>query len=399
MKQSEEPKGLVLGFDPPCGHWTAALALSRTAGMLGVRVDLHDALGYTSELSNHVIRAVYRRVLLRMPIVWDSAYRRPAKKGVAGPATSMAAWDTLFRPSFERLARRLPKYRYVICTQAYAAHMVLRAIDLMPPVMPRPRVFGVATDLVPHAAWDLPGLHKLFVTNKDWQLVPMRVPRDEAGIPIHPRFAQICANRESAVRAHPLGDKLRVLVCGGSLGLGPMLELVENIVQQNLPVELDVLCGSNRVLGHAIGGLGTNETPVRALHVDPDGEQAAFFQRADIYLGKAGGISVAEAMACGLPLILAFLLPGQERLNMERLNALGCSRFAENIEQACSLLSDWIQRPEARLAAGEISRKWGRPDASIVIWKKILAEEGQDAFYAKDATNGSVAPASIIRNG
>lgn len=395
MKPTEEPKALVLGFDPPCGHWTAALALARTAGVLGIRVDLHDALGYTSELSNHVMRAVYRKVLLRMPMVWDSAYRRPAKKGVAGPATSMAAWDRIFRPSFERLARRLPKYRVVICTQAYAAHTVLRATELMPLSSPRPKVYGVATDLVPHAAWDLPGLHALFVTHKDWQLIPMRIPRIEAGIPIHPRFAEVCAEPKTAFLPPDADSRLRILLCGGSLGLGPMLELVECIVRKRMPVVLDVLCGSNKPLGNAVRRLNIPHTPVSALHVDPDGEQAPYYRRADLYLGKAGGISVAEAMACGLPLILAFLLPGQERLNMERLQALGCSRFAENIEQACRHLADWIANPQAREAAAAISKQWGRSDASYRIWQNILAETPLEGFHAGELPEKLGAAASV----
>jgi len=50
---------------------------------------------------------------------------------------------------------------------------------------------------------------------------------------------------------------------------------------------------------------------------------------ADLIICKAGGLIVTESLACGLPMILIEIIPGQETGNAEYVTALGAADLAE----------------------------------------------------------------------
>ena len=372
--EEPHPRAMVMGFNRPSGHWAAALALAAAGERSGWRIETDDVLRYTHAVSTRLLRVLLRQLMLRLPLLYDTAYRHPSRRGVEGTSRNMASWDALCRPDFTALAGRLAGQRAVLCTQAYAAHIVLRARSLVP-AADRPRVHGVATDLVPHTGWNLPGLSLLFVTCRDWEITPMVVERRATGIPVHPDFAIAPAPREESAAAGEPGLP-EVLVSGGSLGLGRIPQVVAAIVRARLPVHLLVFCGIDEELARRMRRVGTARTPVTAVKVAPDGGQVPMVRRAAVYVGKAGGISMAETLACGVPQILSSVLPGQERLNAERLVSIGCARWEDDPARVSGRLGEWIGRPEERRRAAEKAASWGRPDSSLRIWEEVsLFEE------------------------
>ncbi|UPT75813.1 MAG: hypothetical protein M0D55_09140 [Elusimicrobiota bacterium] len=89
---------------------------------------------------------------------------------------------------------------------------------------------------------------------------------------------------------------------------------------------------------------------------------------ADIHMGKAGGLSVAESLACGLPMVLSDVLPGQEEANARHLLAAGAA-VAGGVPAAAALLGDRGRLSAMRAAAARAAV----PDAAARAVAEILA--------------------------
>jgi 1,2-diacylglycerol 3-beta-galactosyltransferase len=100
---------------------------------------------------------------------------------------------------------------------------------------------------------------------------------------------------------------------------------------------------------------------------------AEWMTAADIVVTKAGPGTIAEALCVGLPLLITWYLPGQERGNMEWLIDTGAGRYvpgdAELIDEVAELAApgspallsmraavSHLARPEAAAEVAELVR-------------------------------------------
>lgn len=110
-----------------------------------------------------------------------------------------------------------------------------------------------------------------------------------------------------------------ILVGGGSAGVGVSQGfLAEFSGQPNLKVL--VACGNNQKLQNQINQNFANSNIQALGYYTPMEELYAI---ADIFVTKPGGLSVAEALRWQLPIMVSYVLPGQEELNYEYLLSKG----------------------------------------------------------------------------
>lgn len=129
---------------------------------------------------------------------------------------------------------------------------------------------------------------------------------------------------------------------GGGLGLGPITEAVRSLAELPQPdLQITVVCGQNGPLYRELTDLFADDPRFNILgYHDAVHELMA---RADLLLTKPGGITSAEALAMGLPLLLLSPLPGQEEGNAAHLIGLGAARQVANV---------WIGRLAGELLFG-----------------------------------------------
>jgi processive 1,2-diacylglycerol beta-glucosyltransferase len=176
------------------------------------------------------------------------------------------------------------------------------------------------------------------------------------------------------------------LVLGGGLGLG-LPELVEPLLR-GLPADtrLIVMTGRN---GKVRGQMVTLAArwPGR-LHVHGWTEvMERFMAAADIVIGKPGGLTVAEVLACGRPLIVTRSLRGQESFNVRFLEREAVGRFipeSELVTCVAELLAD-----QEKLAAMQ-QRAWcaGRRDGAIAVAATALQIAGAQDRERHALTSG-----------
>ncbi|MEC0831174.1 glycosyltransferase, partial [Bacillus atrophaeus] len=138
-------------------------------------------------------------------------------------------------------------------------------------------------------------------------------------------------------------DKKVLLIMAGAHGvLKNVKELCENLVMDE-NVQVIVVCGKNTALKESLSALAAaNGDKLKVLgYVERIDE---LFRITDCMITKPGGITLTEATAIGVPVILYKPVPGQEKENAiffeERGAAIVVNRHEEILESVSSLLSD-----------------------------------------------------------
>jgi len=155
-----------------------------------------------------------------------------------------------------------------------------------------------------------------------------------------------------------------VLVCGGADGSGGLVKHARAIAAGSLDVEVVVICGRNERARAALAGLHTAAgRPVRVLgYVN---NMAEWMRASDVVVSKAGPGTIAEALCCGLPLLLVWYLPGQERGNVEWVVDIGAGRYVPRDEQLVDAVAELAAPGSESLVTMRAAVKAAaRPDAT-----------------------------------
>jgi 1,2-diacylglycerol 3-beta-galactosyltransferase len=189
-------------------------------------------------------------------------------------------------------------------------------------------VFSITKKYVPlvTVVTDLLTVHRIwFSAYSDLTIVPTAVVRDRAieagipaqriaviGIPVHPRLGKESLGW-TALRAVLGwdGDLTTVLMVGGKRG-GLSVETAQALNRSGLPLQLILIAGGDRERYRALRKMKWLPG-VRVYDFVKD--MSTMMRAADCIICKAGGLTVTESLAAGLPLLLTDVIPGQETGN------------------------------------------------------------------------------------
>ena len=94
----------------------------------------------------------------------------------------------------------------------------------------------------------------------------------------------------------------------------------------------------------------------------------------DLVLGKAGGLTVSEVLARGVPLLLPTPLAGQERWNADYVIGAGAGLGYDAAQDLAAAAADLLADPTRRAAMGAAARAVARPAAARSITARVLAD-------------------------
>ena len=265
-------------------------------------------------------------------------------------------------------------------------HISVRAVRSRTRRIP---VMTVITDLVDiHAAWACPEVDAVVVPSPGGfdRCRRAGIPASrchDLGLAVDRRFTELPDDPEGiAALRERLGmrtDGFAVLVCGGADGSGGIVKHARAIAAAALDVDVVVICGRNERARSALDGLRTaTDRPVTVLgYVD---NMAEWMRASDVVVSKAGPGTIAEALCCGLPLLLVWYLPGQERGNVEWVVDIGAGRFVPRDDQLVDALAELAQPGSETLVAMRRAVKMAaRPDATRRIAELISSVAGAAA--------------------
>nr|MDH3099299.1 diglucosyl diacylglycerol synthase [Bacillus velezensis] len=238
--------------------------------------------------------------------------------------------------------------------------------------------FNVMTDFCLHKIWVHENVDKYYVAT-DYvkeKLIEIGTHPNNVkitGIPIRPQFEESMPKEPIYKKYNLSPDKKVLLIMAGAHGvLKNVKELCENLVHDD-QVQVVVVCGKNSSLKESLSGLeGDNADRLKVLgYVERIDE---LFRITDCMITKPGGITLTEATAIGVPVILYKPVPGQEKENAiffeDRGAAVVVNRHEEILESVTSLLADEekLNRMKDNIKSLHL------PNSSEVILQDIIKE-------------------------
>jgi processive 1,2-diacylglycerol beta-glucosyltransferase len=88
---------------------------------------------------------------------------------------------------------------------------------------------------------------------------------------------------------------------------------------------------------------------------------------ADLLITKPGGLTTAEALSAGLPMILTHPIPGPEERHVSYLVQQGAAVQARTLEEIPRLVTQMLSNPENLAEMSRRQKDISRPDAAHAI--------------------------------
>lgn len=234
----------------------------------------------------------------------------------------------------------------------------------------------VITDHVAHNQWVHPYTDLYLVSSPPVKekLIERGTSQDRVevtGIPIAPAFGQQWNKR--ALR-HELGlkeDLFTVLVLGGAFGnWGGMRKICTRLATFPLPIQVVIITGKDFKMKEKLSPI-VDETCCPMYIQGFVDDMPAWMGAADILIGKAGGITVSEAMASELPLLIYRPIPGQEEANARYLVSEGAATVADDVTQLIGELEQIIRHPAELAEMRQRAKRIAYPDSAHVTAKLL----------------------------
>ena len=368
------PRVLVLTASYGSGHARVAETLAaefRRAGAAATVVDhFHDLVHPSFDRAS---RALYYAMLRRAPVLWGAAYWLGDQLSVSSPL--LMGFNRLgVRKLRQRMLAESPDHVVSVHPTPVAALSVLWSRGMRIP--PHTTVF---TDFVAHTQWIHPHVDRYCVPAEEiaHDLTARGVPRERVvvtGIPVGQEFAQ-AADRAATRLALGLSPRLPVLLFmdGSGGGFGRLEDATRKILQMEQPLQAVVVTGREEALEARLRGLvAGSEARVKVCGYVDNVRQ--LMGAADFLVTKAGGLTLAEALATELPMICFGSLPGQEARN-ERFAAMaGVALVASSDAQLHRVIAAALRDPVLLRNIQDRIRLYRRPQAARTIVDLVLTQ-------------------------
>ncbi|HDM08771.1 MAG TPA: glycosyltransferase [Candidatus Omnitrophica bacterium] len=369
-----EPRILLFYITHHSGHHKAAISIQRAINIVNPHSHIQciDAFNYTNPVMNRIAHKTYMQVIRRRPEVWEYLYDNP---NIVLKTQRLKA--LIHKYNSRKLINLIKDVspHVIICTQAFPCGMVADLKKYQGLQIP---LIGVVTDYVTHSFW--------FYDTVDMYVVPDESSRDKMinngisedrikilGIPVKPEFNDFL-EKTQIIRKLNLDSTIpTILVMGGGRGLGNIKQIVHLLYKIDIPFQMIVLAGVNKSLFNYLKRKQKKWSKRKKIlvygYVDNVHELMTV---SDILISKPGGITTAEALAKGLPMVIFNPLPGQERSNTEFLLKIGAAIKCEHLSDLPILIKDlFLNRDKLKIMSMN-ARRHGHPDSSLKIAREVL---------------------------
>jgi processive 1,2-diacylglycerol beta-glucosyltransferase len=363
---------LLLYISEHSGHHRASIAIENALRHLapGVKILDINSFNYTNPILEKIINRAYMEVIKNKPEIWDYLYDNPRVL-----RKTQKLRDMIHRFNSGKLKTLLDEFRpdAIVCTQAFPCGMVA---DYKKSNGSEFQIFAVLTDYAPHSYWIYNSVDVYIVPSDEagQKLVndgidPSRIKA--FGIPIDPKFRKK-ADRNAILEKLGLHkNKKCVLVMGGTQGLGPVKEIVRALDSSSVDMQIIVATGTNKKLFRYLSSRHFRKKVLGLYMADNIEDLMAV---SDLIITKPGGITTAEALAKGLPMLIVNPLPGQESMNTKFLLSEGVAVKAEHPLDACAMLEELLYNDNKLKDMRDRALSLSRPESSINIAKLILGQ-------------------------
>lgn len=326
-------KALILSASIGMGHVRAARALEKAMKEKFEEVRHEDVLDF----ANSAFRTLYRKAYV------DLVEKAPELLGFAYEYSDREWKNLHYGMAFERLniqniigIVRSYKPDVVISTHSLPADMISwllckKKIDCEHAI--------VITDFDFHPVWLCQHYSMYFVALEETKehMAALGVEPERiivSGIPIDPVFALKKDKAEMRQKHNLAPDRRTILISAGGLGMGPIEDLLCELMKLPGKNQIVNICGHNTELfakTEAFASKISNAQGNEIKNIGFTDEIDEYMAASDLILGKPGGLTTSEALSKGLVFIIVSPVPGQEERNADHLLEEGVAIRCNNM--------------------------------------------------------------------
>lgn len=335
-------KVLILTISTGEGHNQAANSLIESFSLNGYTCIRHDFLTSSSKFLNKLFVKGYEIFATRFPKLYGLFYN------LTNRILTNKLLNLIFYFTCKKILRiiQLEKPDIIIGTHAFTTNILhlLRKKGCNIPFI------SVVTDFKAHYTYFNP-LVDAYITASEFtknSLIAKGINSNTiypVGIPIRADFFE----RNSDIHLIKNADKdyFSLLLMSGSMGLSNISFVLDELLKNKNKLRITVVCGNNTHLKDKLSQKSLiNTFKDKKLHIlGFSNDIASLMQYSDIIISKPGGLTVSEAIATNLPIIIPFVIPGQEMENTEFLTSEGCAFQLSNIKDINNIIDEIIEKP------------------------------------------------------
>jgi processive 1,2-diacylglycerol beta-glucosyltransferase len=365
---------MILSASVGSGHVKAADALAR---VMRSRPDVDevfsdDSLDHTNVLHKQFYSTLYKKLSAMLPEFLGWWYETSDDPWVADKGRLL-----IDLPQALPLINLVREFRpdVILCTHFMPAGVISWLISNG---KLDARLGVVITDFHFHAFWITRAFNWYFVAQEDDKIhmEALGLPADRievTGIPVEPEFGNP-VDVQAVLERHGLQPgRPTILLVAGALGMSPATAVVRQLLQVDRDFQAIIVCGRNEEMQNEIVELLKDRpSDFRVLGYSKD--MADFMSVATILLSKPGGMTTAEAVACGLPMMILDPIGGQEERNADVLLEAGAAVKCTEVTLVAHKLRRLLDDPDRLRQMAQNARKLGRPNAASEIARIVLEQ-------------------------
>ncbi len=363
MKKNK--KVLIIYATGGMGHVTAAKAVEEAfiEKYPDVTVKNIDVIDYASTVYKKFFVDGYNYVSSKYPEVWGFLYRNfDSKKQQKLPTLiSKLAIESKFTPFIQGF-----EPDFIVCTHPLPAVLISHSkrdevIDITSSI--------VVTDYGCHSFWVDKDVNYYFTATDSVKrcLQHHGVTSSQAqvtGIPIQMKFRQKVSRTEQVKKLGLDPDKFTLMIVGGQFEFSKLKKIINGISKNADNVQFIVIAGRDKDLKDSI----ESSTLSKLENVKTFGfvsNMHEMMSAADLIFSKAGGLTVSECMAKGLPMVIHKVIPGQEEDNVDYLVSKNAAVRAKNIKDIVAQVTAIVNDPKKLTKMKKAAKSIGKPNSAI----------------------------------
>jgi len=363
---------LLLYISEVSGHHSATIAIENAIKELSSDVEIANinAFNFTNPLLEKIVNKTYLGVIKKTPGIWGYLYDNP--KIVK---TTQRIKDAIHRSNHRKLSVLFEKFNpdVIACTQAFPFGMIAdykKTLGIKIPLV------GILTDYAPHAYWIYKEANYYIVASEEAKerFIKEGAPEDNIklfGIPIDTKFTKFYEKHELSERLEIDSSLPAILIMGGGQGLGPIKRIVNELDTLERDFQIIIVTGTNKSLAK---WLKKKQSRIRKKmtifgYINNIDE---IMELSKLVITKPGGLTTAEALARGLPMIIINPIPGQEMNNTEYLLKKGAAIKVSDEKEIKTEIKNLLEDQHRLFQMNMLAKEIARPEAAINIAKLLL---------------------------
>jgi processive 1,2-diacylglycerol beta-glucosyltransferase len=361
-------KVLILSVSVGAGHMRTADAIKKACCALNpeAEVVILDTFRYANPFLEKIIIGTYMEMLKMTPDVYGYLYRQAERGQPLSGRGKMGFNRFISIMSAHRLTAYIRSFepQVIICTHPFPLGIIS---NLKKSGVYNGLTVATITDYTIHSFWIFPGIDSYIIASdalipqcEEYGIEKKRIRA--TGIPIDPAFSRLYDKRSLRLELDINPDLTTILLMGGGLGMGPLLSAVKSLGSGSR-CQLLVVTGTNKDLYERL----VKTIPGLSCEIHLFGFVDNIHQlmaASDFMVGKAGGLTCAEALAIGLPMFIVDPLPGQEERNTEFICSMHAGVRVEEKELA-SVIANYLQEQGSITSMARAALNLGKPGAAF----------------------------------